>query len=133
MSDHPEIYERLKLCEGLTAEYVCFVVEQYSEGVFERKFHEHVRASRTSNESRAAILRALVAHFGSFSAEHIMACYLNKRGSEPAYDSALEIRHTCYSEPGVLRHYCGANTSAWCDFIFSRRAFRQPERKEECI
>jgi hypothetical protein len=129
LTSNDSLYERHKLCETLTADYVCFVVEQYREGVFERKFHEHVRVSRTSAESRLAILRALIAHFLPINAEQIIACHLNKRSGEPAYNSGLEIRHTCYAEPGVLRHYCGTNTMAWCDFVFLRREFRRQERQ----
>jgi hypothetical protein len=97
------MYENYKLCERLSPNEICFVVEQYHEGKFAQKFHEHFPKSRMSDEARRNVLRALVIHFSQMGPEQIVHCYLNERGKQPSHDGSLEIRATDYPEPGVLR------------------------------
>ena len=107
------MYENHKLCADLTPSEFCLVVEQYKEGVYIRKFHEHVPKSRLSQDAQTNLLRALVP---------ILRCYLNKRGKTPA---ANRIRfETTYPEPGVLRRYFGTDTIAWSDQVIVPEKFR---------
>ncbi len=110
------MYEHHKLCDRLKPSEICVVVEQYTEGIFIRKFHEHVPKSRLSIDARINLLRALVIHFSGLGAETIVRCFLNKRGKTPAANDSLRIE-TSYPEPGVLRDYCGSNTVAWSDQV----------------
>lgn len=62
------MYENYKLCERLKPSDLCLVVEQYQEGKFLRKFHEHVPKSRLSEDARRSLLCALVMHFSGMGA-----------------------------------------------------------------
>ena len=55
--------------------------------------------------------------------EHIISCYLNKRGKSPAAADDLQIVKS-YPEPGVIRFYCGGNTKVWVDQVISKSEFR---------
>jgi hypothetical protein len=121
----PEMYENHKLCDHLKPSEICFVVEQYTKGMFTQEFHEHVPRSRMSKEARINLLRALVIYFSPIGAEQIVHCYMNERSGKPARDTSLEIRATTHPEPGVLRHYCGGNTVAWCDMVIIPSQFRK--------
>ena len=107
------IYENHKVCDSLKPSEICLVVEQYTEGIYIRKFHEHVPKHRLSNSARTNLLRTLVLHFLGASAEAIVSSSLNERG-----------RATSYPEPGVLRSYCGTNTIAWSDQVIAPIKFR---------
>jgi len=116
------MYENYKLCALLKPGETCLVVEQYRVGEMVRKFHEHVPKYRLNNDARANLLRALVLHFSGASAETIMRSSLNNRGHEPL---AVSFRwHTSYPEPGVLRTYCGTDTTAWSDHVIAPDKFR---------
>lgn len=117
------MYENYKLCERLKPSELCLVVEQYQEGKFLRKFHEHVPKSRLSEDARRSLLRALVMHFSGMGAESIVHCHLNSRGRTPAFSNRLKL-DVSYPEPGVLRTYCGANTKAWSDHVIDPTTFR---------
>ncbi len=117
------MYENHKLCETLTSSEICFVVEQYHAGSFTRKFHEHVRKSRLSDEACRNVLRALVMHFSNMGPESIVLCHLNDRKGMPTADNRLKII-TSYPEAGVLRSYCGVNTAAWSDQVIMPANFR---------
>ncbi len=116
------MFENHKLCDRLTPSETCLVVEQYKEGIFIREFHEHVPKSRLSRDAQTNLLRALVIHFSGVGAETILRCYLNERGKTPASN---RIRfETTYPEPGVLRRYCGTDTTAWSDQVIVPEKFR---------
>ena len=117
------MYDNHTLCETLMPSEICIVVEQYFEGAFTRQFHEHVPRSRLSDAARGALLRALVIHFSRMGAESIVRCHLNDRGRSPLADSCLSMV-VRYPEAGVLRTYCGANTSAWSDQVIVPSKFR---------
>lgn len=120
------MYDNYKLCPDLRPAEICIVVEQYHDGKFERRFHRHVRKSRLPELSRGELLRALVARFhggAGMGFDLIVSCYLNTRAKEPPHANDLEIV-SAYPEPGVLRHYCGGNTHAWCDIVISPMYFR---------
>src|SRR5579863_822940 len=110
------MYDNYRLCETLGPSETCFVVQQYDKGQFTRKFHEHIPKSRLTEDARRNLLRALVMHFSGMGAESIVRCHLNRRGRTPAADNSLNMV-VSYPEPGVLRTYCGANTSAWSDQV----------------
>ena len=78
-----EMYENHKLCEKLKPKEICFVVEQYKEGVFERKFHEHVPKHRLSESALQDLLQALVLKFENNEPWTIVRSHLNERGKEP--------------------------------------------------
>ncbi len=119
------MYENHKLCADLTPSEFCLVVEQYKEGLFIRKFHEHVPKHRLSKDARINLLRALVIHFSGLGAETILGCYLNERGKTPPANKFRIV--TSYPEPGVLRTYCGSDTSAWSDQVIVKETFRRPD------
>ena len=118
------MYTNHELCDRLTYSETCLVVEQYQEGVFIRKFHEHVPKHRLSKDGRIHLLRALVIHFSGVGAETILRCYLNERGKTPVANRLRVV--TSYPEPGVLRTYCGSDTSAWSDQVIVKEKFRPP-------
>lgn len=120
------MYENHKLCDSLKPREICLVVEQYTKGVYIRKFHEHVSKSRLSKDARINLLRSLVIHFSKIGAETIVQCHVNKRVGKPTADNRLRIT-TKYPEPGVLRHYCGSNTVAWLDAVIAPDEFRRPD------
>jgi hypothetical protein len=124
------MYDNYKLCETLASSEICFVVEQYNEGKFTRKFHEHMPKSRLSDNARSNVLRALVMHFSGMGAESIVRCHLNSRGRTPAADNRLNISHVSYPEAGVLRLSCGWNTKAWSDQAIAPTEFRRTVRVE---
>lgn len=120
------MYENFKLCPDLKPADLCLVVEQYKDGVFERRFHTHVRKSRLSKDAIINLLKTLVARFygeSGMGAEHIVNCYLNGRGKSPSAATDLQTI-TKYSEPGVIRFYCGSDTRAWADEVFEKSKFR---------
>lgn len=120
----PDMYERHKLCDTLTPDVVCIVVEQYQEGPFVRLFHKHVKRRRLSEGARRNLLRALVMKFSNMSAELTVLCHLNSTGKDPAADKTSLGFHISHAEPGVLRSYCGINTKAWSDQVTTPREFR---------
>jgi hypothetical protein len=61
------MHDNYRLCETLGPKEYCIVVEQYKEGLFGRKFHEHMAAHRLSEESLQYLLPALVMRFGESS------------------------------------------------------------------
>jgi hypothetical protein len=122
------MFENYKLCDTLEPFEICLVVEQYTEGTFTRKFHEHVPKHRLSNDSRLNLLRALVVQFSSLGPETLVHCYLNTRGRTPPFDNSLLIA-VSYPEPGVLRTYCGTNTKAWSDQVIMPASFRDTQNQ----
>jgi hypothetical protein len=120
------MFEGYRLCDTLKPSEVCLVVEQYSEGTFIQKFHEHVPKYRISNDSRNGLLRALVVMFSSLGPERLVHCYLNTRGRTPPSDNSL-LMVVSYPEPGVVRTYCGTNTKAWSDQVIAPNSFRTAE------
>jgi hypothetical protein len=117
------MHDHYKLCETLKPKEYCIVVEQYKEGLFERKFHEHVAAHRLSEESLGYLLPALVMRFEEMLPMTIFRSHLNDRGKNPPRQSFMW--HVNYPEPGVLRKYCGTNTCAWADRVVSAERFRK--------
>ena len=120
------MYENHKLCPTLKDRELCFVVEQYVKGHFERLFHMHVSRFRLAHDTKLSLLRALVARFFDGQAmppEWIVQGHLNSRGKEP---SALGYFRTVasYPEPGVIRYYCGSNTTSWVDEVIRPFSFR---------
>jgi len=120
------VFENYKLCGVLDWSDTCIVVEQYEDGARVRAFHEHVHKRRLSNVSRIHLLRALVTHFSCLGPEAIVRCHLNRNGRTPAADNRLRM-HSRYSEPGVLRTYCGTYTLAWSDQVIAPSDFRNTE------
>lgn len=121
------MYERFKLCDGLTAKEICFVVERYREGTFVREFHEHISRAKIGRDAQISLLRSLVIHFGQLGPATIVRCHMIRRGKEKTGFHELSIRAS-YPEPGVQRFHCGQNTVAWCDQIISPDHFRQEAR-----
>ncbi len=116
------IYENYKLCADLTPSEICLVVQQYKEGEIIRKFHKHVPKSRLNQDEQTNLLRALVIHFSGVGPETLSQHFLNKRGKTP---SAIQLQYVIsYPEPGVLRTYCGVNTTAWSDKVIAPEGFR---------
>jgi hypothetical protein len=121
-----EMYDNFNLCPQLRPTDVCLVLEQYKEGKFERRFHTHVPKSRLSEDAKINLLKALVVRFDGESgmgAEHIVNCYINKKGKIPRAAGDLRFE-TRYPEPGVIRCYCGTNTKAWSDQVIAKSKFR---------
>jgi hypothetical protein len=118
-------YENYRLCDELKPSEICLVVQQYKEGPFLRVFYKHIPRSRLSNDEHANLLRALVISFSAMSAEMIVSCHLNRRGRKPDGLGPLPF-FTSYPEPGVLRKYCGTDTTAWLDQVIAPSKFRQP-------
>jgi hypothetical protein len=113
-----------KLCPDLKPKEICLVMEQYSEGKFNRLYHEHVPAHRLSDERRGYLLMSLVCRCAQMHPETIVRSYLNKRGSKPSADSSLKM-DVIYPERGVLRTYCGGNVKAWSDQVVNPSLFRR--------
>ena len=116
--------ENYKLCEDLEPKMLCFVVEEYNNGVIIRKFHKHIPKSRTSYGRRINILRSLVIHFSEMGAESIVGAYLNERSNkEPHSNNNLNLtfKYPSYPKWGVIRIYCGQNTFAWFDEVISTK------------
>jgi hypothetical protein len=121
-------YENYRLCNELKSSEICLVVQQYKEGNFIREFHKHIPRSQLSNDERINLLRSLVISFSAMSAETIVTCYLNRRGRKPDGLGPLPF-FTSYPEPGVLRTYCGTDTTAWSDQVIVPSKFRQPDQE----
>ncbi len=88
------MYDNFKLCPDLKPGNLCFVVEQYRDGIFEKQFHSHIANSRLSKDAIINLLMVLVARFDGgtgMGADHIISCYLNKRGKTPASSNSLLI------------------------------------------
>jgi hypothetical protein len=116
------MYDNFELCDRLNPKEICPIVEQYREGVFERKFHEHVPRHRLSEDALRYLLIALVLKFENNEPWTVVRTYLNGRGKDP---SAHRLAwHVTYPEAGVIRKYCGTNTHAWADQIISADKFR---------
>jgi hypothetical protein len=116
------MYDNFKLCPELKPREVCFVVEQYREGLFERKFHMHVPKHRLSIDALGNVLRALVFKFEELRPQTVVRAYLNERGKDP---SAYKLMwQTSFPEPGALRQCCGTNTRAWADRVIAPAKFR---------
>jgi hypothetical protein len=101
----------------------CIMVEQYKDGFFERKFHEHVAARRLSEESLQQLLPALVMKFEEMLPMTIFRSHLNGRGKNPPHQTFMW--HVNYPEPDVLRKYCGTDTVAWADLVIRADQFRK--------
>jgi hypothetical protein len=124
-----KMYDGIKICPKLRPSELCVVLEQYRKGEFERRFHEHIPRRSLSAKRRIELLRALVVSFYGFSGMgpgQIVNAYVKKprKGSF----GLLYIR-TTRPEPGVLRHYCGANTVAWIDDVYDPSKFRAKLQK----
>ena len=117
-------YEKYKLCPTLKPRDVCIVLEQYEDGFFIRRFHEHVPASRISTAKRLGMHRELVIAGSGMGFESIVHTNLNGRGSSPPAEQGTLRVHISYPEPGVLRTYCGGNTKAWSDEVIRPGEFR---------
>lgn len=117
------VHDKYRLCETLKPKEYCIVVEQYKEGLFEQKFHEHVAAHRLSEESLQYLLPALVMKFEEMLPMTIFRSHLSDRGKNPPRQTFMW--HVNYPEPGVLRKYCGTDTCAWADRVVSADKFRK--------
>jgi hypothetical protein len=120
-------YENYRLCPDLQPHETCFVVQQYHEGEFVRLLHHHVRSSQLSDETRRDLLKALVIKFSDMPPDGIIKYYLNSRGEDSSRDwyQAQLPWHVSYPGPGVIRSYCGSDTSAWADRVIRKDMFRQ--------
>jgi hypothetical protein len=117
------MYEGYKLCETLRLKEICLVVEQYREGYFEWKYHEHVPKHRLSEDALRYLLQALVLKFENNEPRTIVRSHLNDRGKEPpAFKFAWQVT---YPEPGVMRKCCGTDTQAWADQVLRPDSFRK--------
>lgn len=122
------IYENYQLCEEMRPADICFVVQRYWEGTFERLFHHHVSFSRINQDQYANILRSLVLKFSEAGPEQIIESFYNGRGKKPDILNGLRIVVPPKApEPGVMRKYCGANVMAWMDWVVDSSKFRQGE------
>jgi hypothetical protein len=119
-----KMYENYKLCHSLESKQICIVLEQYDQGKFKRRFHQHIPKSRMSEQSRSELLKAFIVKYSGFSPEAIVSAYINDRGRNPTHSNRFQF-HTTHPEPGVLRHYCGTNTKAWIDQVIQPSKFRQ--------
>jgi hypothetical protein len=109
------MYENHKLCATLKPNEICLVVEQYKNGMFDRKYHEHIPKHRLSEDSLQHLLQALVLKFENNEPWTIVRSHLNERGKElPSYKFMWQVT---YPEPGVLRKYCGSDTCALADRV----------------
>ena len=117
MSYDGSIYENCKPCEILKPSERCFVVEQYNEGAFLRKFHKHVPATRLSNEAILRVLRLLVIYFRGIDPDTIVNIHLHKRGRWSLADERYFRVRVTYPAPNVMRTYCGIVTVAWSDVM----------------
>ena len=110
------------ICDDLEPTYNCLVVEQFTGGVFVRRFHQHVADYRLSNARRVNLLHALIIHFWRPDAETVVQCYMNRKWkSPPAHSLPMEI---CYPEEGVERLTCGSDIVAWVDQVVDPDKFR---------
>jgi hypothetical protein len=131
--------EDFKPCDVLNSSEYCLVVEQYTNGMIERKFHKHVPKSRISKDMLDSLLRALLVRFSEIGAETIVHAHLNKRGfrrghaetmvqarlnkreyKPPADESFYITRRN--SEAGARRTYCGCNTIVWYEYWLEARS-----------
>jgi hypothetical protein len=116
------MYTNENMCPELKPSEICVVVEKYNEGLFERKFHEHIPEVRLSDESLRDALRALVLMFEGLQPMTVLRSFLNRRGKDPSVYTLMW--HTSRPEPGVLRLCCGTNTHAWADRVIAKSSFR---------
>jgi hypothetical protein len=116
------MYDNHKLCGELKSKEICLVVEQYHEGKIERKYHQHVAKHGLSETSLQFLLQALVMKFENNEPLTIVRSFLNDRGENPS--ARKFMWHVTYPEPGVLRKYCGGDTSAWADEVVLPSSFR---------
>ena len=126
------MYEGWKLCDKLKPKVKCFRFVQYRDGSFEQRFHEHIPTHRISESSSTNVLKSLICRFTAedgLSAEHILLSYINKRGKAPPFYYDGLTCHVVQPEAGVLRRYCGTNTKAWYDEVFSPSKFRCSSRQ----
>jgi hypothetical protein len=121
------MYDGYKLCSELKPKEICIVVEEYHEGHFYRRFHEHIPKHRISDENLSATLQALVLKFQNNEPLTILRSFLNKRGKDPS--AYTFIWHVTRPEPGVLRKHCGSNTCAWSDQVIAPSDFRKNTEK----
>lgn len=111
-----------KICPDLEPTYNCIVVEEFTGGVFVRRFHKRVADYRLSNARRVNLLHALILHFWRPDADTIVQCYMNRKWkSPPALSLPMEI--SC-PEPGVERITCGTDIVAWVDQVVDPEKFR---------
>jgi hypothetical protein len=84
----------------------------------------HVPKSRLSMDVLGNVLHALVLKFEDVRPQTIVRSYLNERGK------ILQYTNSCTSHPeaGVLRHYCGTNTTAWADQMIVPAKFRKVKK-----
>jgi hypothetical protein len=117
------VYDGFKVCPDLKAKQICIVVEEYNEGNFYRRFHEHISKHRISDENLSTMLQTLVLKFQNNEPLTIMRSFLNKRGQDP---SRYTLRwHVTRPERGVLRKHCGSNVCAWADQVIAPWDFRK--------
>jgi hypothetical protein len=116
------MYENYKLCGDLKPKQICLVVEQYSNGEFERQYHEHIPKHRLSESRLQSLLQALVLKFENAQPQTVVRSHLNEHGKEPP--SYKSVWHVTHPEPGVLRKYCGGDTCAWADQVIRPSDFR---------
>jgi len=111
------------ICPDLEPTYNCVVVEQFTGGVFVRRFHQHVADYRLSNARRVNLLHALIIHFWRPDAETVVQCYMNRKWkTPPAHSLPMEIS---YPEEGVERITCGSDIVAWVDQVVDPEKFRR--------
>jgi hypothetical protein len=109
------MYSGFKVCEALDKSHRCFYVRRYWEGDFEEICHEHIPRSRMSADSAKAALQALVVKHSSWSDEHTLHSYMNKRAKHPPGNNNLNLRVE-YPAEGVVRvACCNSNIEAWVD------------------
>jgi hypothetical protein len=87
------------------------------------KYHQHVAEHRLSETSLQYLLQSLVLKFENNEPLTIVRSFLNNRGKNPSRHNFNW--HVIYSEPGVLRKYCGGDTCAWADQVILASSFRK--------
>src|ERR1700722_424580 len=117
------MYDGYKLCPKLKAKGICIVVEEYHEGQFYRRFHQHIPQHRISEENLSFMLQSLVLKFQNNEPLTIVRSFLNKRGKDPSPYTLMW--HVTRPERGVLRKNCGSDVCAWADQVIVPSHFRK--------
>jgi hypothetical protein len=123
------MYDGYKLCPDLKAKEICIVVEEYHEGNFYPRFHEHIPKHRISDENLRAMLQALVLKFQNNEPLTIVRSFLNKRGKDPSCFAPMW--NVTRPERGVLRKHCGSDVCAWSDQVIAPWDFRKEATEKE--
>ena len=115
----------VRLCPSLTSKHKCIRVQEYNQGQFIERFHEHVLAYKLAQSCHWALLRTLVLRYEEATGEQIVDVYLTRRGRDAKryHHGAIVVENPAL---GVVRDCCGGNVGASIDTVVLPEDFRKP-------